>query len=871
MAIIEAPGPKTAPAAPQKPERLVIGQRVPKQEGVEKVTGKAQYGADVSRPGMLWGKFLPSPYAHTRIKRIDVSKARQMPGVFAVITGEDLPGLVGEISQTAPAPEEFDIPSRGKQVLAWKKVVFSGQPVAAVAALTPSLAEEALAAIDVEYEVLQPVLDVLEAMRDDAPLIHDNVFMETFAGKADRPSNVAKLTELSRGDLEKGFAEADLVVEESFRTAMVHQGYIEPQATLAEYGADHRFTIWTSTQGQFGVRGGVSGFLKIPPRRVRVLGMEIGGGFGAKGAQTLEPICALLAYASGRPVKMQLTRSEVLRATRPAPDTATTVKLGARRDGTITAVKATFVWDVGAYPGGGSTGGINTGFGPWRLPNFHIEGYDVLTNRPSIGAYRAPNGPQGAFAVESTLNILADKLQMDPLELRLKNAVVEGDRNPSDVPYPRIGLVQTLEAIQRHPAWTEPKPPASRPGWARGRGLACGLWGGGVGTSTAHVNVNEDGSATVVTGAVDLSGTRTTMAQICAEELQIPYERVTVVQPDTDAAPFNNPTGGSRITYSGGTAVHRAAVDARTKLKQRAAQQLRVPPDEVEYRQGRFWVRSDPENSLTLAQVARASVGSGEGPVIGTGEVTHLLRAPAFATQVIEVEVDEETGLVQVVKATAAQDVGCAINPTACEGQIQGGVVQAIGWALTEEYVYDDHGTLRNPSLLDYRMPTALDAPNIECVLVEVPAADGPYGVRGTGEVPIVPGPAAIAAAVYDAVGARVTELPITGDKVLKALASREQQGERPRGAVASLSVPQRHAVSHARQAVLNAQRGGPPAAAGALATEREDYCAEDDVDERAAAGRDRGPAAGRAAGDVKLATEAEDYCAEDDVADPER
>jgi CO/xanthine dehydrogenase Mo-binding subunit len=907
MAIVDRPETAAPPQTEAPPQRLVIGQRVAKIEGVDKVTGKAQYGADVSRPGMLWGKLLPSPYAHATIKKIDVSRAREMPGVYAVLTGEDLPNVVARVSDTTPAPEEFDVPSRGKQVLAWKKAVFFGQPVAAVAALTPSLAEEALAAIEVEYDVHKPVLDVLEAMAEGAPLVQEGVYTESFAGKDERPSNVAKLTELSRGDVGAGFAEADEVVEQTFRTAMVHQGYIEPQATLAEYGPDGRFTIWTSTQGQFGVRSGVAGFLKIPPRRVRVLAMEIGGGFGAKGAQTLEPICALLAYAAGRPVKMQLTRSEVLRATRPAPDTVLHVKLGAKRDGTITAVEARFVWDVGAYPGGGSSGGINTGWGPWRLPSFHIQGLDVLTNRPSIGAYRAPNGPQGAFAVEGTLNILAQRLGLDPLEVRLRNAVQEGDRNASDVPYPRIGLVQTLQAAQRHPAWTEPVPPSSRPGWVRGRGLACGVWGGGVGTSTAHVNINEDGSAVLVSGVVDLAGTRTTMAQIVAEELQIPYERVTVSQPDTDTAPFSNPTGGSRVTYSLGTAVHRAAVDARTKLKQRAAQQLKAPPDEVEYRQGQFWVRSDAEQSLTLAQVARGAIGSGEGPVIGTGEVTHLLRAPAFATQIIEVEVDQETGLVQVVKATAVQDVGCAINPTACEGQIQGGVVQAIGWALMEEYVYDDHGRLRNPSLLDYRMPTALDAPNIECVLVEVPAADGPYGVRGTGEVPIIPGPAAIAAAVYDAIGARVNELPVSGERVLAALAQAEG-GANGKAAppLALTSFPVRSAADVARQSVLRSQAGAP-AGGAKLAVESDDYGALEDVAEPEAPegeaaeegaaryGKEVGgegmaearggahgtahptptprtgaPAPGNAsrpgAAETKLAVESEDYCAEDDV-----
>lgn len=865
MAITDAPPTKTEPQAP--PQRIVIGQRMPKIEGIDKVTGKAQYGADVSRPGMLWGKLLPSTIAHGRIVKIDTSRARQIPGVYAVITGDDLPRIIGEVSQTAPAPEEFDAPSRAKQALAWKKVVFFGQPVAAVAALTASIAEEALAAIDVEYEGMKPVVDVLEAMADGAPLVHESNRTETFAGKAATPSNVVKLTELSRGDVDAAFAEADAVVEETFRTAMIHQGYIEPQATLAEYGADGRFSIWTSTQGQFGVRSGVAGFLKIPPRRVRVLAMEIGGGFGAKGAQTLEPICAVLAYATGKPVKMQLSRSEVLRATRPAPDAVMAVKLGATKDGTITAAQARFIWDVGGYPGGGSSGGINIGFGPWKIANFSIEGLDVLTNRPSTGAYRAPNGPQGAFAVESAVNMLAQKLGLDPLDIRRKNAVAEGDRNPSDVPYPKIGLKQVLERVSTHPAWTAPLAPASRAGWVRGRGLATGVWGGGVGTSTAHVNINEDGSAAVVTGAVDLAGTRTTMAQIAAEELQIPYERVAVVQPDTDVAPFNNPTGGSRITYSLGTAVHRASVDARTKLKQRAAQQLKVPPDEVEYRQGKFWVRSDQDNSLTIAQVARGAIGSGEGPVIGTGEVTHLLRAPAFAAQVVEVEVDQETGLVQVVKATAFQDVGYAINPTACEGQIQGGLVQSIGWALTEEYVYDDHGRLRNPSLLDYRMPTALDAPNIECVLIEEAAADGPYGVRGTGEVPIVPGPAAIAAAVQSAVGAWVTQLPISGERVLAAIANQGTNGAASRVFVPT-SAAERRAAAAARQSVLNSQRSGAaPTGQVKLASEAEDYCAEDDVDEgRAASVNGVSGTAPQAAREVKLASEAEDYCAEDDV-----
>ncbi len=815
--------PRTVTEAPaDTATHVVIGQRVAKIEGVDKVTGKALYGADTSRPGMLWGKLLPSPHAHAMITSIDVSAARALPGVFAVITGADLPTIVARISDTDAAPEEFDTPSRGKQILAWKKVVFFGQPVAAVAAVSPAIAEEALTLIKVEYSPLPVVIDPEAAMRPDAPLVQNAVYTETFSGKATTPSNIAKLTELSRGNVDEAISNSDVTVSGTFRTAMVHQGYIEPQACLAEYSADGRFTIWTSTQGQFGVRGGLSGFLKIPPRRIRVTASEIGGGFGAKGAMTLEPICTLLAYSAGRPVKMQLTRSEVLRATRPAPDAVMHVTLGARKDGTLLGARAAFIWDVGAYPGGGSVGGINCGFGPYIVPAYSYDGYDVLTNRPSTGAYRAPNGPQGAFAVESALDMLASKLGMSPVALRLKNAVREGDRNPSDVPYPRIGFRETLEAIENHPVWASPKAASSRPGWLRGRGVACGLWGGGVGTSMAHVNIGEDGSAVIVTGAVDLAGTRTTMAQIAAEELQIPFERVNIVQPDTDTAPFNNPTGGSRITYSLGTAVYRASIDARTKLKQRASQQFRCPADEVDYRDGEFWVRSDPSVRLTIGQVARSAAGSGDGPVVGTGEVTHLLRAPAFATQLVEVEVDPETGAVQVVNVVAAQDVGRAINPTACEGQIQGGVVQGIGWALTEGYVYDEQGRLRNPGLLDYRMPTALDAPNIECVLVEVPAIDGPYGVRGVGEVPIVPTPAAVANAVFDACAGRVTSLPLSGEPVILAINDTKSGVDRSQMVTFNLGPISTGSTGASETAVDEPK----------LATEVEDYCAEDDVAE---------------------------------------
>jgi CO/xanthine dehydrogenase Mo-binding subunit len=646
--------------------------------------------------------------------------------------------------------------------------------VAAVAATTAAIAEEALSLIDVVYQALPAVVDPVRSLATSSTVLHQSNQAETFAGKAGHPSNVCRVNEVATGDVEQGFAQADAIVEDTFATVFVHQGYIEPQATVAEYAPGGNLNMWTTTQGSFGVRAGIAGFLHVPASRITVTPLEVGGGFGAKGAMGVEPLTALMAHAAGRPVKCVLRRSEVLKATRPAPGAVIHVKIGAKQDGTFTALQSRMVYDVGGYPGGASGAGLNIGPGPYRWPNARIEGIDVMTNKPSVTAYRAPGGPQAAFAIESAIDELAVKLHMDPIQLRLKNAVRPGDRAINGVAFPSIGFVQTLEAVAASPAWTKPVGQPSVPGRKRGRGVAAGYWGGGVGTSTAEIHFTEDGAANIVTGSVDLTGCRSSVCQIAAEALDVPFDKIRITTASTDAVPFNDGTGGSRLTLSLGTAVYRAAMDARGKLVQRAAGLLKVDADQVEERDGEFVVRSAPEQQISRQQVIRRSMNSGEGPIIGIGSTTHLTRAPAFAVQVAEVEVDPETGQTWVVDFTGAQDVGCAINPSLCEGQIQGSVVQGIGWALTEGYVYDNNGLLRNPSLLDYRKPTALDVPDINTILIEVPADESPYGVRGTGEVNIVPTLAAVGNALRNAIGIRMHQLPFSAERVLNAMQGNE-------------------------------------------------------------------------------------------------
>jgi len=746
-------------------EHRVIGTRLPKVDGLDRVTGKATFGADLIFPGMLWAKVVRSPYPHARIKSIDTSKALALPGVKAVITAQDLPPL--EKGATAPLVGEVSIGLNAIREIAMAsdKVRYHGQAVAAVAAVDLFTAEEAARLVAVEYEELPVIGDVLEAMEPDAPLVHDDLYTEEEGKreKAARPSNIAAHMVYARGDIDAGFREADVVLERTYRTQMVHQGYLEPQACAARVEADGKVTVWTSTQGIFTVRTQLVELLGLPASRIKVVPMEIGGGFGGKALAIFEPTVVALAQKTGRPVKLVISREEVLRATGPGAPAVITVKAGAKRDGKLTAVSASMRYDAGAFPGSPVSRGILVGLAPYKLENLWAEGFDVVTNKPRVQAYRAPGGTPAAFAVESLMDALAEALGVDPLDFRLRNAAGEKDLLPLGMPLNRVGLTQMLEQIRSHPCWTTPLR-----GPHRGRGLALGYWIGGTFTSSAHVTINPDATASVFVGSVDLTGTRTTILQMVAEELQVAPRDISITVGDTDTAPYADISGGSRITYTMSAAAHQACHDALTQLKGRAAEKLKVAAGEIEYGEKRFWAKGNPQQAVTLKELARDSVTWGSGPVVGKGSTTRMQPAHTYAAHVADVEVDPGTGKVRILNYTCFQDVGRAVNPVQVEGQMQGGAVQGIGWALSEEYVFDK-GVLKNANLLDYRCPVALDLPMIDTVIVEVPAADGPYGVRGTGEVPIVPPGAALANAIYRATGVRLYELPMTPERVFWA------------------------------------------------------------------------------------------------------
>lgn len=747
-------------------QQKVIGTSLSKVDAPERVTGKATFGADIDFPGMLWAKIVRSPYPHARIKKIDTSKALALSGVKAVITAKDLHPL--EKGATAPLVGEMsiDLSSIREITMASDKVRYHGQAVAAVAAVDPFTAEEAAGLVEVEYEELPVVEDVLDAMKPEAALLHEDLFTqeEGKQEKAAKPSNVATHMVYTRGDVEAGFREADVVLENTYRTQMVHQGYLEPQACAARVELDGKVTVWTSTQGAFTLRNQLVELLGLPASRIKVVPMEIGGGFGGKALAFFEPTVVTLAQKTGRPVKLVISREEVLRATGPGSPTVITVKAGAKRDGKITAMSAIMRYDAGAFPGSPVGRGILVGLAPYKLENMWAEGFDVVTNKPRVQAYRAPGGTPAAFAVEALVDALAEAIGMDPLEFRRRNAPEQGDLLPLDMPLNRVGLKEILAQIKSHPCWTTPFN-----GPNRGRGLALGYWIGGTFTSGAQVTINPDASASVFVGSVDLTGTRTTILQMAAEELQLSPQEITITVGDTDTAPFADISGGSRITYTMSAATHLACQDALAQLKERAAERLKVAKEDVEYGEKRFWAKSDPQKVVTLKEIARESVARGSGPIVGKGSTTRMEPAHTYAAHVADVEVDPETGKVKILNYTCFQDAGCAVNPIMVEGQMQGGAVQGIGWALSEEYVFEK-GILKNANLLDYRCPVALDLPKIDTVIIEVPASDGPYGIRGTGEVPIVPPGAALANAIYRATGVRFHELPMNPERVFWAI-----------------------------------------------------------------------------------------------------
>ncbi len=745
-----------------------IGQRLTRVDAPDRVTGRAVYAADLHLPGMLHGRVLRSPHAHARIRRIDASKALALEGVKAVVTSADLPSMSDE-QVLVRGEVELNLNHIRQVALAQEKVFFHGQAVAAVAATDPHTAEDALELIEVDYEPLPAVLDAEEAMREDAPLVHPDQYTRTREGNLDRPSNIATIHTFGRGEVEEGFREAEVVLEDTFRTRMVHQGYMEPPAAVAQVEPDGHITVWASTQGNFSLRAQLSSVLEVPSSQIKVVPVEVGGGFGGKLNSLLELPAVLLSRKTGRPVKLVMSREEVLRATYPAPATVISVKVGATGEGRLTAVYMKAIFDAGAFPIAPVVAAYLTSLAAYKVPHLKFEGYEVVTNRPKIGALRAPGAPQGSFAVESQIDLLAEKLSLDPLELRRRNAAQEGDPPPVGRPLNRIGLQPLLDRVAGHPAWTAPLD-----GPHRGRGLSLAYWPGAVMVSSCHLTLHDDGSFSLILGSVDLTGTRTAMLQIAAQELGVEPSQISVSVGDTDSVGHTEVSGGSRITYTMSAAVHQACVGMLEQLRDRAATGLEVDSGELEYSGGTFRSRTSPDKQLTLADLGRQSLRRG-GPVTATGTATRLQSAPVFAAHVADVEVDPETGQVKVLKYTAFQDAGRAVNPMQVEGQLQGGAVQGVGWALMEGYHFSDSGVLQNATMLDYKTPTATDVPFIDAVIVEVPASDGPYGIRGVGEAPIIPPLAALANAIHRATGVRLRELPMNPEAVFMAMQNRDK------------------------------------------------------------------------------------------------
>ena len=754
-----------------------IGSTPIRHDGADKVTGRARYGADNNMPGMLYGKILRSPHAHAVIKSVDASTAEALPGVHAVVTSADWPETSMKLTDLA----EGSIHNLGflsMNVLARGKALYKGHPVAAVAAVSPHVAEEATKLIKVDYEVLKPVLSAEEGMAPDAPILHER--LAAVSSPALRPggileddaesmrTNIANKFEFSLGDVEQGFKDADVIVEKETTTQAVHQGYIEPQAGVAHWQADGKVTVWSSSQGQFTVRDQTARFLGIPIGQVKAIPMEIGGGFGAKGITYVEPIAALLSRKTGRPVKVQLTRTEVFEATGPTSGTKIKVKIGATKDGKLIAGEAELIYEAGAFPGSPVGAAVQCMMGQYDIPNGHLTAIDVVINRPKAAAYRAPGAPAAAFCMETALDELAEKLGIDPLEFRLMNSGKEGSRRVTGPVNPHVGYIETLQAAKDHQHYN-----TKLEGKLRGRGVASGFWGNNSGPASAVAVVNSDGTVSLTEGSPDIGGSRVAMAMHVAEVLNIPVEDIKPQVGDTDSIGFTSNTGGSSVTFKTGWACYNAAQSVKQQMVERAAKIWEIPDEDVEYKEAVLQHKSDPELKLTFKQIAARMIPTG-GPIVGSSGVNPPGPGPSIGVHVVDVEVDTETGKVDILRYTAVQDAGKAIHPAYVEGQIQGGAVQGIGWALNEEYVYNDDGALLNSSFLDYRMPTSLDLPMIDTVIVEVANPNHPYGVRGVGEVPIVPPMAAISNAIYDAIGVRMNDLPMSPDKVLEALWAKE-------------------------------------------------------------------------------------------------
>jgi CO/xanthine dehydrogenase Mo-binding subunit len=754
-----------------KAEYTVLGTSIPRQGGVERVIGAGIYGIDLALKDELHGGILRSQYAHAKIVSIDTSEAKKVPGVHAVVTAADAPDV------------RYGRTYIDRYMLAKNKVRYMGDPVAAVAADSPAIVKQALKKIKVVYEPLPVVIDQEEAMKPDAPTLHDDMPLPKNLPEGVKVKNVCSYTPVHVGDPDKAMAEADVVVDEVYETKMIHPQYLEPRIAAAQVEPDGRITVWANAQAPFGVRTDVARLLGVSLNKVRVLSTELGGGFGGKASgitsgAAIEPICALLAVKAKRPVMIVLDKAEETISTTIRSGAKMYIKTGVKKDGTIVARQGKVVYDAGAYSGFGAMAGARCTnmLGGWYLmPNCHIDGYVVYTNKQVCGPVRGPGGPQAAFAVESHMDSIAAKLGMDPTEFRLKNTPKPGDKI---IGVPKLRDVSLGETI---------KTAAEKIGWGRakleknqGIGIATGSWiesagpGGG-----AVVKVNEDGSVTVHIGKIDMgTAPRFGIPLIAAEELGVPVNDVTVVNVDTDASPWDAGTVGSRAIIVSGTATKLAAIDARNQIFKMAASQLEASPDDLEIKDKQIRVKGTPAKSVPLATIA-TNAHNVIGEVIGRGYCDNVAMmaeekargsSQPFTAHACIVEVDTNTGNVKILKYVAVHDIGFPIHPVAVEGQIEGATAMSIGQALCEQVVFDNNGRTMNPSFVDYLMPTINMMPRIETTLVHGYPGAGPYGAKGAGEIACVPPMAAIANAIYNATGVRIRTLPLSPENVLRAL-----------------------------------------------------------------------------------------------------
>ena len=728
----------------------IVGSNPVKHDGLDKVTGRARFGADFALPGMLYGRVLRSPHPHALIRSIDTAAAEAMPGVKAVITRDDFP----DIPPGSPAGDMT------RNALAREKALYDGHPVAAVAAVSEAVARRALKLIEVDYEILPHVIDPVEAMQPDAPVLHDHVQKD---GKA---SNVVDTMVSKLGDIDKGFEMADVIVERDFDTKPMHQGYIEPQACIADYSDDGQVYLWCCTQAPFVYRDRLSAILRIDAAKINVQQSELGGGFGGKTGYYAEPLAIILSKKAGCSVKIVMTRNEVFRGTGPVSGTSYSLRMGVTRDGRITAAQGNLIFQTGAFTGSMYFNAPNAMFTRYDLENVYIESVEVVSNRPKVNSFRAPCVPQIVFGVEGVIDELARKIGMDPIELRLRNAATEGYTTIYGETLGPIGFVETLEAARKCEHYNAPVPEG------QGRGIAAGFWFNRGGETSTSMNIAPDGTVTIITGTADVAGSRVSIAMMAAEELGVDLDKVRITMADTNSLGFNRVTAGSRTTYSVGMTVVDNARSCIDEICRRAAQIWDVPEDAVTFENGKCRPASQNVGEfepLSIADITRKTTMS-HGAVTASASMNVTGAGPGFGLHIVDVKVDEETGRTDVTRYTVVEDAGKAIHPLQVEGQYQGGAVQGIGWALNEEYVYGEDGRLQNASFLDYRMPVTSDVPMIDTVIVEVPNPRHPFGLRGVGEVPVVPTMAAIGNAIGDAIGIRPQSLPMSPPKVLELI-----------------------------------------------------------------------------------------------------